>query len=122
MRAREPDATGFAVQDGVRTYYEVFGDGPTTLLMMATFPVVDGRQWKGQVPYLSRHFRVVTVDARGNGGSDRPAGRAAYADEVCARDALAVLDATDTGSAFLVALCSGIKWSLLVARRSPERV
>jgi len=50
MRAREPDQTGFAVVDGVRTYYEVSGDGPTTLLMMATFPVVDGRQWKPKCP------------------------------------------------------------------------
>ena len=115
MRAREPDEAGYAVRDGVRTYYEVFGAGPVTLLMMGTFPVVDGRQWKAQVPYLARHFRVVTWDPRGNGRSDRPVGPGAYADEVYARDALAVLDATDTDAAVLVALCSGIKWSLLVA-------
>src|SRR4051794_10621380 len=90
--------------------------------MMGTFPVVDGRQWKAQVPHLARHYRVVTVDARGNGGSDRPVGSAAYADTVNAADALAVLDATGTGAAFLVALCSGIKWSLLVAAAAPERV
>ena len=39
-----------------------------------------------------------------------------------ADDALAVLDATDTDAAFLVALCSGIKWSLLAADRAPGRV
>ncbi|PZS16190.1 MAG: alpha/beta hydrolase [Pseudonocardiales bacterium] len=122
MRAREPDDTGYAVVDGVRTYYEVFGTGPTTLLMMGTFPVVDGRQWKGQVPYLARHFRVVTWDSRGNGASDRPAGPDAYADEVYARDAAAVLDATGTDAAFVVALCSGIKWSLLMATAEPKRV
>ncbi len=33
-----------------------------------------------------------------------------------------MLDATGTGSAFLVALCSGIKWSLLVAAAAPARV
>lgn len=119
MRAREPDDTGYAVVDGVRTYYEVFGTGPTTLLMMGTFPVVDGRQWKGQVPYLARHFRVVTWDPRGNGASDRPTGPDAYADEVYARDAAAVLDATGTDAAFVVALCSGIKWSLLLATAGP---
>src|SRR3954469_23256331 len=100
MRARDPDRTGYVTQDGVRTYYEVFGDGPTTLLMMGTFPVVDGRQWKAQVPYLARHYRIVTVDARGNGGSDRPAGSESYDDAVNAADALAVLDATGTDSAF----------------------
>ena len=121
-RAREPDASGFATQDGVRSYFEVFGDGPTTILLMPTFPVVDGRQWKAQVPYLARHFRVVTFDPRGNGRSDRPAEVEAYGDEVYARDAAAVLDATRTETAFLVALCSGIKWSLLLATAQPDRV
>ena len=122
MRAREPDQVGEVDSDGVPIHYEVFGSGPTTLLMMGTFPVVDGHQWKAQVPYLSRHFRVVTIDPRGNGRSGRPTVPAAYSDEVNAGDALAVLDATDTDAAFLLALCSGIKWSLLVAERAPGRV
>src|SRR4051794_22463445 len=120
MRAREPDLVGEVDRDGVRIHYEVFGTGPTTLLMMGTFPVVDGRQWKAQVPYLARHYRVVTIDARGNGESDRRVGSDAYADTVNADDTLAVLDATGTDSAFLVALCSGIKWSLLVATSAPD--
>ena len=33
------------------------------------------RQWKAQVPYLARHFRVVTVEGRGNGAADRPRDR-----------------------------------------------
>ncbi len=74
------------------------------------------------MPYLARHFRVVTRDPRGNGASDRPAGRGAYADDVYARHAAAVLDATGTEVAFVVALCSGIKWSLLLATAEPKRV
>ena len=41
-------------------HYEVFGSGTMTVLLMGTFPVVDGRQWKAQVPYLARHYRVIT--------------------------------------------------------------
>ncbi|HRK48595.1 MAG TPA: alpha/beta hydrolase, partial [Nocardioides sp.] len=122
MRAREPDVVGEVDRDGVAIHYEVFGSGGPTLLLMGTFPVVDGHQWKGQVPFLSRHFRVVTIDPRGNGRSGRPTGPAAYSDQLNADDALAVLDATGTDAAFLVALCSGIKWSLLVADAAPDRV
>ncbi len=122
MRAREPDLTGSVDRGGVEIHYEVFGGGPTTIVMMGTFPVVDGRQWKAQVPYLARHFRVITIDPRGNGRSGRPSGPAAYSDEVNASDAAAVLDATGTDSAFVVALCSGIKWSLLLAAARPGRV
>jgi pimeloyl-ACP methyl ester carboxylesterase len=122
MRAREPDAIGDVESDGVTIHYEVFGTGPTTLLLMGTFPVVDGRQWKAQVPYLARHFRVITIDPRGNGGSGRPRGAASYSDEVNAADAAAVLDATDTAGAFVVALCSGVKWALLLAHAHPGRV
>ncbi len=89
---------------------------------MGTFPVVDGRQWKGQVPYLARHFRVVTWDPRGNRRSDRPTGPDAYADEVYARAAAAVSDASGTDAAFVVALCPGINRSLLLAAAQPKRV
>ena len=122
MRAREPDLLGDVDRDGVPIHYEVFGSGATTVLLMGTFPVVDGRQWKAQVPYLARHFRVVTVDSRGNGLSGRPAGPIAHSDEINAADAAAVLDATGTASAFVVALCSGIKWSILLAHTQPGRV
>ena len=59
---------------------------------MPTFPVVDGRQWKAQVPYLARHFRVVTIDPRGNGRSDRPQDPAAYGDDAYVGDVIAVMD------------------------------
>ena len=58
---------------GVRVAYEVFGQGDQTLLLLPPWAIVHSRFWKLQVPYLARHFRVVTFDARGNGRSDRPA-------------------------------------------------
>ena len=52
--------------------YEVYGSGEPTILLLPSAPIVHSRQWKGQVPYLSRRHRVVTYDGRGNGASDRP--------------------------------------------------
>jgi pimeloyl-ACP methyl ester carboxylesterase/predicted glycosyltransferase len=123
QRAFEPDETGSLRRDGrVRIGWEVFGSGSTTILLMPTWTIVHSRFWKSQIPYLARHFRVVTFDGRGNGRSDRPVGAAAYRDEVCAADALAVLDATDTRSAVVVALSAGVSWSLHLAAAHQDRV
>jgi pimeloyl-ACP methyl ester carboxylesterase len=97
MRAREPDAEGYVDHDGVKLHWEVFGSGRPTLLLLPTWSIVHSRVWKAQVPYLARHFRVLTFDGRGNGRSDRPGGAEAYTEREFAADALAVLDATATG-------------------------
>ena len=73
-------------------------------------------------PYLARHFRVVTFDGRGNGRSDRPADRAAYADTEFVADAVAVLDATGTDAAFVAGLSMGAGYAMRLARDHPERV
>ena len=122
VRARVPDRTGYAVQDGVRIYYEVFGDGPTTIVLLPTWAIVHSRAWKMQVPYLSRHFRVVTLDSRGNGRSDRPQHRGAYAEDEIVADIVAVMDATETTSAVCVGLSMGSGFLLRLATDHPDRV
>ena len=71
-RARYPDADGYVERDGVRVFWEAYGDAPTTFLLFPPSPISHSRLWKAQIPYLSRHFRVVVFDPRGNGLSDRP--------------------------------------------------
>jgi pimeloyl-ACP methyl ester carboxylesterase/predicted glycosyltransferase len=123
MRARQPDRHGVVERDGVRIAYEVHGDGNApTVVLAPTWSIVHSRIWKAQVPYLARSFRVVTLDGRGNGRSDRPAGAQAYVDDEFADDIVAVMDATGTDRAVLVALSMGALWSVIVAARHPERV
>ena len=122
MRARYPDTEGYIERDGVRTFYEVFGDGEQTVLLLPAWSLLYARIWKAQVPYLARHFRVITFDGRGNGRSSRPQEPAAYADYEFAADALAVMDATNTPRAALVALSRGARWATLMAAEHPERV
>jgi pimeloyl-ACP methyl ester carboxylesterase len=74
------------------------------------------------VAYFARYFRVVTFDGRGNGLSERPQQVEAYADAICAADALAVTDATQTERAALVSLSAGARWALLLAAEHPHRV
>jgi pimeloyl-ACP methyl ester carboxylesterase/predicted glycosyltransferase len=124
MRAREPDSDGFAERDGVKLAYEVFGDDPgrPTVVLLPTWQIVHSRHWKAQVPYLARHFRVVTFDGRGTGRSSRPSGATAYTDLVCAADVVTVFDATGTDRAVLVALSCGSTWAVHTAADHPDRV
>lgn len=121
-RAREPDQAGTLVRDGVRLAYEVHGAGAVTVLLLPTWSILPSRFWKGQVPYLARHFRVVTFDGRGSGGSDSPVGAAAYTPQVMAADAAAVLDVTGTPAAVVVGLSFGVTIGIHLAVRAPERV
>ncbi len=121
-RACYPDAEGYVERGGVRVFYEVYGEGEPTVLLMPTWSVVHSRHWKMQIPYLARHCRVVTFDGRGNGRSDRPDEPDAYREEEFASDALAVLDATATDRAVVVSLSRGAERSLHLAASHPERV
>jgi pimeloyl-ACP methyl ester carboxylesterase/predicted glycosyltransferase len=121
-RAREPDCDGFVERNGVRTHYEVHGSGTTTVLLLPTWSIVHARLWKAQVPYLSRFYRVITFDGRGNGRSDRPQGAAAYRPQEFVDDAVAVLDATATERAAIVGLSMGGHYAAMLAAQHPERV
>ena len=127
-RAREPDAQGWAVRDGIRLAWSRYGIGAggesdrPTVLLMPTWSIVDSRVWKAQIGYLSRHFDVITFDGRGCGKSDRPTEARYYADDEFGEDAIAVLDAVGVEVAVLVGLSCGVTYALHAAARHPERV
>ncbi len=106
----------------MRVFYEVYGEGEPTVVLLPTWSIVHSRFWKAQIHYLARHCRVITFDGRGNGRSDRPAGPAAYHPDEFALDTLAVMDATATVHASLVALSCGARWATILAAEHPERV
>jgi len=122
VRAAEPVQQGDALSDGVRIRYHVYGSGEETILLMPTWSLVHARHWKGQVATLARHFRVVTFDGRGNGGSDRPRGADAYRDHAFVADAIAVLEATGTRQVLACGLSRGAHYAAMLAALHPELV
>jgi pimeloyl-ACP methyl ester carboxylesterase/predicted glycosyltransferase len=122
MRALQPEIEGFVERDGVRIGYEVFGSGETAILLLPAWSIVHSRMWKAQVPYLARHYRVITYDAPGNGRSDRPDYAAAYSSEQIVDDAVRVLDATGTAAAIGVGVSMGAGFLMELAARYPDRV
>jgi pimeloyl-ACP methyl ester carboxylesterase/predicted glycosyltransferase len=121
-QARYPDAEGQVERDGQRIFYEVYGDADETVFLLPTWSLVHSRHWKMQIPYLARHFRVLAMDGLGNGRSDRCREPGRYGAAEFARDCLAVMDATGTGSAVMVALSRGTQYLLELGRLAPERV
>jgi len=122
MRAIEPVRDGYTTRGGVRLHWEVYGEGDRTVFLMPTWSIIHSRHWKQQIPYLASRCRVLVMDGRGNGRSDRPLEPEAYSDEEFVADALAVMDDCGIGSAALVCLSAGARWGLMIAARHPERV
>jgi len=117
-----PAQEGFVERDGVRSWYGVFGDHGAWLAFAPTFQVVHSAALKSTVPYLSRHFRVVVMDGRGNGRSDRPRRAEAYSFEEYYRDFVAVLDAVGADRVAVVGISATVQTALRLAADQPERV
>ena len=106
---------------GAKIYYQTTGGGTRDVFLHAPCqPAAYSRMWKGQVPYLSRYFRVTAIDPRGNGRSDRPATGYDFATRY--GDLLAVLDeAVRPPFAFVAFSCASML-AVRYAVEHPERV
>jgi pimeloyl-ACP methyl ester carboxylesterase/predicted glycosyltransferase len=122
MRAEEPVETGFVERDGVRVGYEVYGRSGPVLLLLPCWVIVHARQWKAQIADLAVDHRLVVVDGRGNGRSDRPQGSDAYTARQYAADALAVMDRLGIDDCTVLGFSMGGVIAALVAEARPEAV
>jgi pimeloyl-ACP methyl ester carboxylesterase len=120
MRARQPDPRGYAVNEGLRLFYEVHGSGPLSILLVPPWAVTTAAFWKMQLPFLARHFTTIAYDPRGNGRSDRPV--EGYAIDDVASDALAVLDELAIERCALLTVSGGMLPISYLAARYPQRV
>ena len=122
MRAAIADRSGTIECDGIRFGYEVFGEGETTILLMPTWTIVHSRFWKFQVPYLSRHFRVITYDGPGNGRAPRSTDPADYAVVAHVGRAAALMDELEIDRAVVVGFSDGGTMAAAFACEHPDKV
>ncbi len=122
MRAKLPAEEGYVDRDKVQIHYEIYGEGPETMVFLPPWSIVHSRVYKAQLPYFSERFRCITFDARGNGKSDRPADVAAYTLDNFIADALAVMDATGARRSILLGLSFGGFHACILAAYHPDRV
>ena len=122
-RARHPDERGWVEDtDGVRVAYELYEGPEPTVLLLPQMPVAHSWSWRGQIPYISRHFRLISIDPRGNGRSDRPRDPVLYSRERHVRDCVDVLDATGTERCINVSVSPRAVLNLALCVEHPERV
>ncbi len=117
-----PVRDGFVERDGVRTYFAVWGESGPTIVFAPLYQIVHMQLLKATVPYLSRHFQVVTMDLRGNGRSDRPEDPAAYSLDQYYADLLAVLDHLALTRLAILGLSSAAMTAIRLAAEQPSRV
>jgi pimeloyl-ACP methyl ester carboxylesterase len=119
---REGDnAVAFATtDDGVRLYYEEYGEG-TPLLFVHEF-AGDHRSWDAQVRHFSRRYRCIVYGARGYAPSDVPTDPDAYSQRRAVEDAVAVLDAAGADTAHVVGNSMGGFAVLHLGLRHPDRI
>jgi len=104
-----------------RIFYQVTGSGTRDLFLLPQCQVVTySRMWKHQIPYLSRYFRVITMDPRGNGRSDRPA--SGYDLQTRYDDLAAVLDEVARPPIALVAFSCAAPLAFRYAVAHPDRL
>jgi pimeloyl-ACP methyl ester carboxylesterase len=113
-----PAAAGTFDHDGVKLYYEVYGQGPPLLLIHGNGASI----WsmKNQIAYFSKHYRVIAMDSRDHGRSgdaDR-----ALTFEAMTDDLAALLDHLHAGPVLVLGWSDGGIEALLLGLRHPDKV
>lgn len=103
---------------GHRLHYEESGFGTPVLLVHGLGSST--RDWEYQVPELGKRHRVIALDVRGHGQSDKP--RERYSIGAFAEDVIALLDHLKLGRVHLVGISMGGMIGFELATRWPERL
>lgn len=110
--------------DGVRIAYETVGSGPAVVLVHG-FAASRVQNWKAPGWYetlTGAGYRVVAMDCRGHGDSDKPHEPSAYDHAIMAEDVAAVMEAANAMPAFLMGYSMGGFISMHVLMDHPDMI
>lgn len=112
----------YAVSKGIRIHYEVEGDGSPLVLQFGQYFPLDIWYELNYVTTLGSDFRLILVDARGHGDSDKLYDPEAYRLESMVSDVVAVLDDLGVEKAHYMGYSSGGLTGFGLAKLAPERL
>jgi pimeloyl-ACP methyl ester carboxylesterase len=113
-----PVAGHFAVVNGIRMYYEIYGGGPPLLLIHGNGGSIWGMRC--QIAHFSHSYRVIAADNRAHGKSDDGRGPLRY--EQMADDLASLLTEIKVDSADIIGQSDGAILALLLAIHHPRIV
>jgi pimeloyl-ACP methyl ester carboxylesterase len=111
-----------ANNDGTCIYYEVEGYGPPLVLAHGFSDGLEGWREYGYAEVLEKEHRLILIDARGHGRSDKPYNPQAYGLEQRLADVVAVLDELGIDRAHYFGYSLGGWIGLGLAKYAPERL
>ena len=92
----------FADNNGIRIHYHVEGDGSPLVLQHGLTSDIQRWYMHGYVEDLSQNYKLVIVDARGHGKSDKPHSSDKYDGQSMASDVISVLDQEEINKAHYI--------------------
>jgi pimeloyl-ACP methyl ester carboxylesterase len=101
--------------NGLRVYYEVYGEGEPLLLLHGG--TATSRSWASHLPAFTEHFRVFAPDSRGHGRTDNPTGELGY--RAMADDVAALVDALGLRRPLVLGYSDGGQIALELGMRYP---
>ena len=118
-QVNKPAQTGYAPVNGLKMYYEVYGEGRPLVLLHGAFNTIN-LTFGQLIPELSKSRKVIAVELQGHGRTadiDRPFSFQSMADDVAA---LLKYLKTDSADVFGYSMGACVTWQLAI--RHPELV
>ena len=113
------DSTGkYANINGIKLYYEVYGRGEPLLLLHGNSQSIEAFTY--QIPELSKHYQVISIDTRGQGKSTEDGKTYTY--DLFASDMNSFLDQLGLDSVNIVGWSDGGNTGLIMAMKYPKKV
>jgi pimeloyl-ACP methyl ester carboxylesterase len=115
----KPISSGYAPVNGIKVYYEVYGEGMPIVLLHGAYMTID-LNWGQLIPELSKTRKVIAIELQGHGHtpfSDRNLSRATLASDV-----EGVIDYLKIDSADVAGYSFGGSVAYQFAIQSPKRL
>lgn len=106
-------------KNGVKLAYYVYGEGQPTLVFLVAW-IWTAEFWQPQVNYFSQNFKMVTIDMRGTGESDKPAGD--YTLDLYADDLDSIIEELEEKNVVLIGESVGASIAIKYVTKYPGKV